>query len=93
MVNMISFFMITYLFTMGLLLAHFFIYMTKHKKMNFLLKSGRDTLTSVGFGSFKPVQKEERQDRNPCTEQTINIPASKSVRFSVGKGLKDTLNG
>lgn len=52
-----------------------------------------DTVTFVGFGSFKPVKKEARQGRNPRTGETIKIPASKSVRFSVGKGLKDTLNG
>ncbi len=56
------------------------------------LKAGRK-LTVIGFGSFNPVKRAARMGRNPQTGESIKIPASKSVHFAVGSGLKDTLNG
>ncbi len=56
------------------------------------LKAGRK-LTVIGFGSFNPVKRSARMGRNPQTGESIKIPASKSVHFSVGTGLKDVLNG
>lgn len=47
----------------------------------------------VGFGTFKPAKRAARKGRNPKTGDVIKIPASKSCRFSVGKGFKDALNG
>ncbi|HVR30334.1 MAG TPA: HU family DNA-binding protein [Thermoanaerobaculia bacterium] len=45
-----------------------------------------------GFGSFSVSRRDARLGRNPATGQTIQIPASKSVRFKMGKDLKETLN-
>jgi DNA-binding protein HU-beta len=45
-----------------------------------------------GFGSFAVSKRAARQGRNPKTGETIKIKASKSVRFKVGKELKDKLN-
>jgi DNA-binding protein HU-beta len=45
-----------------------------------------------GFGSFAISKRAARQGRNPKTGETIKIKASKSVRFKVGKELKDKLN-
>jgi DNA-binding protein HU-beta len=56
------------------------------------LKAG-NKLTFIGFGSFNPVKRSARMGRNPQTGESIKIPASKSVHFSVGSALKDTLNG
>ncbi|HUP21572.1 MAG TPA: HU family DNA-binding protein [Thermoanaerobaculia bacterium] len=45
-----------------------------------------------GFGSFAISKRAARQGRNPKTGEAIKIKASKSVRFKVGKELKDKLN-
>lgn len=43
----------------------------------------------IGFGSFQVRDRAERQGRNPANGETITIPATRSVRFSVGKTLKN----
>lgn len=45
-----------------------------------------------GFGSFSVSERAARDGRNPATGKKIRIPASKSVRFKPGKGLKDRVN-
>ena len=55
------------------------------------LKKG-ERVQLPGFGSFSVSKRNARQGRNPATGATIHIPASKSVRFKMGKDLKDTLN-
>jgi DNA-binding protein HU-alpha len=52
---------------------------------------GEDT-TLIGFGTFNIRQREARSGRNPQTGETIQIPASKTVGFKAGKGLKDAVN-
>ncbi len=55
------------------------------------LKKG-DSVLLVGFGMFKPNQKQARTGRNPKTGAEINISAKKSVSFAAGKTLKASLN-
>jgi DNA-binding protein HU-beta len=55
------------------------------------LKKG-DAVTLVGFGTFKTAVRKARKGRNPLTGGSIRIPRRKTVRFSAGKALKDTLN-
>jgi DNA-binding protein HU-beta len=45
-----------------------------------------------GFGSFSISERAARKGRNPATGETIKIKASKTVRFKVGKELKETVN-
>ena len=47
-----------------------------------------DSLSLIGFGSFKVVERAARECRNPRTGEKINIPASKSVKFTPGKVFK-----
>ncbi len=54
------------------------------------LKSG-EAVTFTGFGSFKLTQRAARKGRNPRTGKEINIPASKAVKFTPGKVLKDAV--
>jgi DNA-binding protein HU-beta len=54
------------------------------------LKKG-DTVTLIGFGTFKVVKTAARKGRNPQTGKEIQIKASKRVKFSVGKALKDSV--
>jgi DNA-binding protein HU-beta len=44
----------------------------------------------VGIGKLKLGERAERQGRNPATGETITIKASKTVKFSGGKRLKDS---
>ena len=46
----------------------------------------------VGFGSFVPVKRAAGVARNPRTGEAVKRPASKTVRFRVGDGLKGALN-
>ncbi len=54
------------------------------------LKKG-DVVTLIGFGSFKVVKTAARKGRNPQTGKEIQIKASKRVKFSAGKALKDSV--
>ena len=47
-----------------------------------------DSISLIGFGSFKVVERAARQGRNPRTGEKINIPTSKSVKFTPGKAFK-----
>lgn len=55
------------------------------------LKRG-DTVTIVGFGTFKTAVRKARAGRNPLTGGAIRIPRRKAVRFSAGKALKTAIN-
>lgn len=55
------------------------------------LKKG-DSITFVGFGTFKTSQRKARMARNPQTGAAIKIPKRRVVRFSAGKGLKAAVN-
>jgi DNA-binding protein HU-beta len=50
-----------------------------------------DSVTLVGFGTFKVNQREARQGRNPQTGAAIQIPARKVPKFTPGKALKDAV--
>jgi DNA-binding protein HU-beta len=54
------------------------------------LKQG-DSIAVSGFGSFKVVERKARTGRNPRTGEEIAIPASKAVKFTPGKALKESL--
>ncbi|MEM0895537.1 MAG: HU family DNA-binding protein [Verrucomicrobiota bacterium] len=45
----------------------------------------------IGFGSFKISHRAARKGRNPKTGEEMDIPASKSVKFSPSSKLKATL--
>jgi DNA-binding protein HU-beta len=54
-------------------------------------KAGEEVRVS-GLGIFDISVREARPGRNPQTGATINIPASRSLRFRAGKAVKDELN-
>src|SRR6266481_6004799 len=45
-----------------------------------------------GLGIFNVAARPAREGRNPRTGKTIEIAASKAVRFHAGKAVKDALN-
>ena len=55
------------------------------------LKRGEE-VRIVGFGTFSVSHRKATTGRNPRTGESIQIPASKRPKFSVGKALKDAVN-
>ena len=54
------------------------------------LKKG-ETVTLIGFGSFKVSKRKSRTGRNPRTGKSISIPQKTVLSFKAGKGLKETV--
>ena len=51
-----------------------------------------DAVSLIGFGTFSQGERAERMARNPRTGEAIKIPATKTVKFTAGKGFKDAVN-
>lgn len=45
----------------------------------------------VGFGCFTVRNRPARKGRNPATNESIDIEATRSVAFKAGKSLKDAM--
>ena len=54
------------------------------------MKKG-DDVALVGFGTFSVAKRAARIARNFKTKEIINVPASKTVKFKIGKKLKDAV--
>ena len=52
-----------------------------------------DTVTLVGFGTFKSVKRAARTGRNPATGAALKIAASTSPKFSAGATFKTAVSG
>ena len=50
-----------------------------------------NSVSLVGFGSFKRVKRAARKGVNPATGASIKIKASKTLTFKVSKAFKDGL--
>ena len=46
----------------------------------------------TGLGTFDVATRAARHGRNPHTGESMNVPASKALRFRAGKAAKDQLN-
>jgi DNA-binding protein HU-beta len=44
-----------------------------------------------GFGKLVLSERKAREGRNPQTGETIQIPAKTTLKFRVGKSMKDTV--
>ncbi len=53
---------------------------------------GGDSVTLVGFGTFKVSTRAARTGRNPRTGAELKIAARKAPAFTAGKTLKDAVN-
>ncbi|MBK5100040.1 MAG: HU family DNA-binding protein [Desulfobacteraceae bacterium] len=51
----------------------------------------KDTVTLVGFGTFKVEKRKARKGRNPKTGEAIKIKAKRVPKFVPGKGLKEAV--
>ncbi len=54
-------------------------------------KNGEFTLP--GFGKLVKATRKAREGRNPATGAVIKIPAKTTVKFRLGKALKDSVGG
>ena len=50
-----------------------------------------DSVSLVGFGTFKVAERKARKGRNPQTGEEIDIKASKVPKFVAGKTLKEAV--
>ncbi len=46
----------------------------------------------VGFGTFETKERAARIGRNPATNESIEIAASRHPAFTAGKALKESVN-
>ena len=51
-----------------------------------------DTVSLVGFGTFRVTKRKARKGRNPRTGEEIKIKAKKVPKFVAGKALKDAVS-
>jgi len=56
------------------------------------LKNGED-VSLPGFGSLSVVNRMAMTRMNFQTQKPMRIPASRGIKFKIGKTLKDTING
>lgn len=47
--------------------------------------------TIPGFGKLVKAHRKAREGRNPATGEPIKIPAKTTVKFRVGKAMKDSV--
>jgi DNA-binding protein HU-beta len=52
-----------------------------------------DTVTLIGFGTFKSSKRAARTGRNPQTGKEIKIAATTVPRFTAGAGFKASVAG
>ena len=50
-----------------------------------------DSVSLIGFGTFKVAERKARKGRNPQTGEEINIAASKAPKFVAAKALKEAV--
>lgn len=51
----------------------------------------KDTVTLIGFGTFKVGKRNARKGRHPQTGKEINIAAKNVAKFVPGKSLKNAV--
>ena len=49
------------------------------------------SVSFIGFGAFSSAQRAARTARVPGTNKVVEVPASKAVKFKVGKKLKEAV--
>ncbi|QKG29228.1 HU family DNA-binding protein [Campylobacter sp. RM16187] len=67
------------------------------KAVDAALETIKEALTAggsvsfIGFGTFSTADRAARKARVPGTKKVIDVPASKAVKFKVGKKLKEAV--
>lgn len=50
-----------------------------------------DDVAFIGFGTFTTAQRAAREARVPGTDRVVKVPATRVVKFKVGKKLKEAV--
>ncbi len=50
-----------------------------------------DSITFMGFGTFDVIERSERETTLPGKQDKVKVPARTSVKFKVGKNLKEAV--
>ncbi len=56
------------------------------------LKKGED-VAFIGFGTFTTTMRAAREAKVPGTNKVVKVPATRVVKFKVGKKLKEAVAG
>ena len=51
-----------------------------------------EKINFIGFGSFEVITRAPRKARSPRTNEIVEVPETKTVKFKVSKKLKEFLN-
>lgn len=54
------------------------------------LKKG-DSVSFIGFGTFSTTMRAPREAKVPRTDRVVQVPATRVVKFKVGKKLKEAV--
>ena len=69
--------------------THFWLVDPLDGTKEFIKKNGEFTVP--GFGKLKKTHRKARDGRNPATGAVIKIPAKTTVKFAIGKAMKDSV--
>ena len=56
-------------------------------------KAGKEPIAWTGFLKFERVQRKKTTARNPQTGATVNVPAKKVPKVTIGAAYKKVVNG
>ncbi len=49
------------------------------------------SVSFIGFGTFTTTERAARQAKVPGTDRVVEVPATRAVKFKVGKKLKEAV--
>jgi len=49
------------------------------------------SVSFIGFGTFSTAERAARKAKVPGTDRIVDVPATRAVKFKVGKNLKDAV--
>lgn len=55
-------------------------------------KAGKEKIQWTGFLTFERVQRKKTTARNPATGETVQVPAKKAPKVTIGAGFKKIVN-
>jgi DNA-binding protein HU-beta len=49
------------------------------------------SVSFIGFGTFSTAERAARKAKVPGTDRVVDVPATRAVKFKVGKNLKEAV--
>ncbi|WP_300366034.1 HU family DNA-binding protein [Hydrogenimonas sp.] len=53
--------------------------------------AGGKSVSFIGFGTFTTAERAARKAKVPGTDRVVDVPATRAVKFKVGKKLKEAV--